>query len=194
MLTLGSPGLYDLDTSSIPDVLCLRAQRPGAAVVKVMSRKDNRCVWVLIPDENVGHKGFHDVLLHDMADADPPYFAVSDLSALRLDWSAVIMSGMTRHQLELEQMRQECKKRYRRAQTGLCTFCGKVIRLDLARHVANYHLELAQLCRCPVTWCTIWKGTPQDCIDHNRLAHAVPATVKAANLGRLTCKIPSKIY
>ena len=152
--------------------------------MKVMSRKDNRCVWVLIPDENVGHKGFHDVLLHDMADADPPYFAVSDLSALRLDWSAVIMSGMTRHQLELEQMRQECKKRYRRAQTGLCTFCGKVIRLDLARHVANYHLELAQLCRCPVSWCTIWKGTPQDCIDHNRLAHAVPATVKAANLGR----------
>ena len=30
----------------------------------------------------------------------------------------------------------------------------------------------------------MWKGTPQDCIDHMRLAHAVPATVKAANLGR----------
>ena len=33
-------------------------------------------------------------------------------------------------------------------------------------------------------WCTIWKGTPQDCINHMRLAHAVPALVKAANLGR----------
>ena len=50
--------------------------------------------------------------------------------------------------------------------------------------VLNQHLELAQLWRCPVSWCTIWKGTPQDCIDHMRLAHAVPASVKAANLGR----------
>ena len=33
-------------------------------------------------------------------------------------------------------------------------------------------------------WCIIWKGTPQDCVDHIRLAHAVPAMVKAANLGR----------
>ena len=130
--------------------------------MKVMSIKDNRCVRVLIPDENVGHIGFHDVLLYDMADADPPYVAVSDLSALRLDWLAVIMSGMTRHQLELEQLGHECKKRYRRTQTGLCTFCGKVIRLDLARHVTNYHLELAQLWRCPVSWCTF--GWPMQCL------------------------------
>ena len=111
-VTLSSAGLYDLDTRDIPDVLGLPARRPKAAVVKVMSIKDNR-VRVLIPDDNVGHKGFHDVLLHDMADADPPYVAVSDLSALRLDWPAVIMSGMTRHQLEMEQLRHECKKRYR---------------------------------------------------------------------------------
>ena len=31
----------------------------------------------------------------------------------------------------------------------------------MARHASNYHLELAQLWRCPVSWCTIWKGTPQ---------------------------------
>ena len=45
-------------------------------------------------------------------------------------------------------------------------------------------LELGQLWRCPVSWCTIWKGTPQDCVDHMQLAHAVPATVNVANLGR----------
>ena len=54
-VTLGSGGLYDLDTRYIPDVLGLRARRPEAAVVEVMSRKDNQCVWVLIPDGNVGH-------------------------------------------------------------------------------------------------------------------------------------------
>ena len=94
-VTLGSAGLYDLDTRYIPDVLGLRARRPEAAVVKVMLRKDNRCVRVLIPDENVGHQGFHDVLLNDMADADAPYVAVSDLSALRQDWPAMVISGMT---------------------------------------------------------------------------------------------------
>ena len=62
--------------------------------------------------------------------------------------------------------------------------CGKRIKLDLARHVANYHLELAELWRCPVSWCTVWKGTPQDCMDHLHLAHTVPASVSTANLGR----------
>ena len=146
-------------------------------VVKVMSGKDSQCVRVLIPDENVGYQGFHDVLLNDMADADAPYVAVSELSALRQEWPALVISGMIRHQFELEQMRHDCKKKYRGTQTGLCTFCGKVIRLDLARHVANYHLDLAQLWRCPVSWCTQWKGTPQDCMDHIHLVHAVTAMV-----------------
>ena len=152
--------------------------------MKVMSIPNNRCIRVLIPDENVGHGGFHDVLLHDMAEADSPYVAISDLMAFRLDWPVVVLSGMVRHQLGLEQMRHECKKRFCNAQTGLCATCGKVIKLDMARHVANQNLELAQLWRCPVSWCTMWKGTPQDCIDHMRLAHAVPASVKSVNLGR----------
>ena len=81
-MTLGSAGLYDLDTKCIPDVLNLRAQRPEAAVVKVISGKDNQSVRVLIPGEHVGYQGFHDALIHDMVDADAPYVAVSDLSAL----------------------------------------------------------------------------------------------------------------
>ena len=50
--------------------------------------------------------------------------------------------------------------------------------------MANYHLELTQLCRCPVSWCTQWKGTPQDSVDHIQLSHVVPPTVKSANLGK----------
>ena len=142
-VTLSSTGLYDLDTERIPDVLGLRARQPEAVVVKVMSIPDNRCIRVLIPDENVGRRGFHDVLLHDMAEADSPYVATSDLMALHLDWPAVVLSGMIRHQLELEQMRHECKKRFCDAQTGLCATCGKVIKLDMARYVVNQ--QLAQL-------------------------------------------------
>ena len=40
----------------------------------------------------MGHGGFHDVLLHDMAEADSPYVATSDLMALRLDWPVAVGS------------------------------------------------------------------------------------------------------
>ena len=56
--------------------------------------------------------------------------------------------------------------------------------MDLGKHIAFYHLELAQLWRCPVMWCTVWKGTAQDCIDHMRRTHKVPLSVKAANLAK----------
>ena len=61
---------------------------------------------------------------------------------------------------------------------------GKHIQQHLGKHIALYHLELAQLWQCPVTWCTVWKGTSQDCIDHMRRAHDSPPLVKAANLAR----------
>ena len=47
-----------------------------------------------------------------------------------------------------------------------------------------YHLDLAQLWCCPVPWCTVWKGTSQDCVDHMRKAHDTPVFVKAGNLAR----------
>ena len=33
-------------------------------------------------------------------------------------------------------------------------------------------------------WCTVWKGTAQDCIDYMRRVHKVPPSVKVANLAR----------
>ena len=33
-------------------------------------------------------------------------------------------------------------------------------------------------------WCTVWKATAQDCIDHMRRTHKVPLSVKAANLAK----------
>ena len=63
-------------------------------------------------------------------------------------------------------------------------FCRKLIKLDMGRYVANYHLDLAQLWRCPVSWCTQWKDTPQDWVSHLCQAHAVPHTMRMANLGK----------
>ena len=117
-------------------------------MIKVMTGPNSQSVRVLIPDEKVVDQGFHDVTLIDMADADTPHVSVNDLSIPRLQWPVFGVSWMGRHQQEFEQLRYACKKRYRGTQTGLCAFCGKGIKLDMARHVANNHLELAQLWRC----------------------------------------------
>ena len=128
-MTLDSAGIYDLDTKCVPGVLGLRAQCPEVAVVKVMSGRDSRSVWVLVPDENVRDRSVHDVTLLDMVDAEWPDIAVSDLSILRLQWPVSVVSGMARQQLELEKLRHACKTQHRGAQTG---FCRKVIKLDMA--------------------------------------------------------------
>ena len=61
-----------------------------------------------------------------------------------------------------------------------CEFCGTLIRCDMYRHVAHCHLDLAQLWRCPVSWCTVWKGTPQDLMDHVRGTNNVRGEVQNA--------------
>ena len=50
-----------------------------------MSIPDNRCIHVVIPDNNVGTDGFIEVLIHDIVDADTPDVPVSDLGSFRLD-------------------------------------------------------------------------------------------------------------
>ena len=66
-----------------------------------------------------------------------------------------------------------------------CTFCGTFIKADMYRHVARRHLELAQLWRCPVSWCTVWRGTPQDLMDHILNGHNVPEGIRRVSLEML---------
>ena len=63
-LDLKSDKLYDFG-GAIPDVMGLRAIQPRAAVVKVMSVPDSRCVRVFVPDDHLPNK-FHEILIHDM--------------------------------------------------------------------------------------------------------------------------------
>ena len=51
-------------------------------------------------------------------------------------------------------------------------------------HVSTFDLDLGQLWRCPVSWCTVWKDTPQDCMHHVRGVHDVPLDIKSASLDR----------
>ena len=123
-------------------------------------------------------RGFHDVTLADMLDVDAPVVSVADLGILPRQWPLSVVSGMSRQQTDYESLRHECKRRFR----GEHMACGAVIKNDMAHHFASFHIDLAQLWRCPVSWCTTWKGTTQDCVDHIRQKHSVPNSVKAANL------------
>ena len=181
-LDLASDQLYDLPPE-IPDVMGLRALRASAAIVKVMSVPDSRCIRVVAPDDHV-NIGFHEVLLHDMGEEDLPFVALSELHCLRQGWPQPLFVFMSRYQHDLERMRRECKERFGCTQSGNCTHCGKHIQSNLGKHIALFHIELAQLWRCPVTWCTAWKRTAQDCVDHLRKTHEISQSVKAANLAR----------
>ena len=121
-------------------------------------------------------------LLHDLEDED--FLALSELDCLGLDWPKTLFTFMSRYQFDLDKMRKDCRERFGSTQSGSCTHCGEHIRQNLGKHIALYHKELAQQWRCLVTWCTVWKGTAQDCVDHMRWAHDILPVVKAANLAR----------
>ena len=84
---------------------------------------------------------------------------------------------MVWRQKELEEMRSAAEVKFRQSRPSCCEFCVGLIKADMYRHVA-----CLQLWWCPVSWCTVWKGTHQDCMDHLRGSHNVPWEVKSASL------------
>ena len=128
----------------IPDVMGLRAFRPDAVAVKVMSVRDSRCIRVVTPDDHVAC-GYHEILLHDMGEEELPFVSLSELDYLRRIWPGAIFAFMTRYQQDLEHKRRECKERFGCTQSGNCTHCGKYIQMDFGKHIAFYHLAVVAL-------------------------------------------------
>ena len=152
--------MVDLDT--VPDVLGLTGRRTEAAVVRVLYGREARRVRTLIPDPRVLERGFHDIAIVDMEDLPGQTFPVS---------APVASDRATEYGMAPKRVGcyahggQEANLNSR---PGDCSYCGKWIKCDMYRHVSTYHLDLGQLWWCPVSWCTVWKGTPQDCVDHVR--------------------------
>ena len=181
-IQLDSVGLFDLVT--LPDVLGLTSRLLNPAVVRVTQGCDERSVSALVPDPRIIDSGFHDVTIVDMEDTPEPAVSESDLTLLRLQWPRSVLKGMRWQQDYLDEMRLAAKKRYRHTRAGVCAYCGKWIKCGMYCHVSTYHLDLGQLWHCPVSWYTVWKGTPQDCNDHIRGAHDIPLEFKTASLAK----------
>ena len=172
MVDLHSDGVMDLKT--VVGVIGLTGRRPGAAVCRILQGRDVRSVGALVPDSRGLKQNFHDVTIVDMGDLPESSVPMDELSLLRRQWPPAVLRHMVWLQQDLDTMRTEAKKRFRNARPEKYSYCNKLIKCDMYRHVATYHLDIAQLWRCPVSWCTVWMGTPQDCMDHVRGAHDVP--------------------
>ena len=120
----------------------------------------------------------------DMDEEREPKVTAGDLTHLRDLWPPVIFNHMKWFQQDLELMRKEAKGEFTQARPMPCKYCGKMICCNMYRHVARLHLDLAQLWRCPVSWCTVWRGSPHDCMEHLRNGHDVPWISKTASIER----------
>ena len=76
----------------------------------------------------------------------------------------------------MEYLRWACRRQYVNefggGRPGTCPHCGVYAISDLDEHIINHHLELGQLWRCPVEWCTVWEGSVHDCLYHLRSKHS----------------------
>ena len=178
-------GVVDLDTSIMPDVFGLRAFDHREPVVRMLLGEFENMVQVLVPDATATPVGFHDVLLENLSNT-PDYRArialPRDITSLRRRWPSFLFLDMHRRQPDMEIMRRACKREFDSefggGRAGACPHCGTQVLCNLSRHIIDYHLELGQLWRCPVEWCSVWKGTAQDCVDHLRGVHNADPSVK----------------
>ena len=171
-----------ISLGSFPDKVGLFGRRKEAAVSRIMAGRDSRSVRFVVPDGRIVDRGYHDVTVVDMEEEREPMVVLSDMTRLRELWPVEVFDHMKWYQQDLELLRKSAKKDYQQTRPMPCRFCGKVIRVDMYRHVARLHLDLVQLWRCPIAWCTTWKGSPQDCLEHVRSGHDAPWVSKTASI------------
>ena len=180
VVDMNSPDLISL--GPFPDKVGLFGRRQEAAMSRIMKGRDCRSVRFVVPDGRLVDRGFHDVTVVDMEEEREPTIVLRDMTRLREIWPVEVFDHMKWRQQDLELMRKSAKKDYQQTRPMPCRFCGKVIRVDMYRHVARLHLDLVQLWRCPIAWCTTWKGSPQDCLEHVRSGHDAPWVEKTASI------------
>ena len=131
-----------------------------------------------------------------MGDLPESHVSILELSELAHKWPPTVINHMRWRQPELEEMKKAARVQCRKRQPAPCEFCGTLIRCDMYRHVARCHLDLAQLWWCPMSWCTVWKGVPQDLLDHVRGARGVPEEVQHVKLETLfpPWTVPRQVY
>ena len=175
-----SLGLVDLDLSLSPDAFGLRAFDNKKPLTRMLPGSTACELQLMLPDSSLGTDGFHDVLIDNLAASTSwrsGHISPADVTALRRRWPKAVFKTMRRRAQEVERLhrgaRHKPDRAFRHSAPGFCPICEVRIDLALDVHMLNFHLELAQLWRCPVKWCAVWKGSVRACLDH-LMDHLVP--------------------
>ena len=120
----------------------------------------------MIPDLGISPQGFHDIVIENLA-ATPTWrsrhLLPGDVTSLRRRWPKALFRTMRKRLMDMEQLRRDSHNRpeweFRHNQPGYCSLCQEQVATVLDRRMMNVHLELGQLWRSPVEWCTVWKGS-----------------------------------
>ena len=167
---------------SLPDAMGLEARTRHVTRSRILRGRDPRSICVLIPDSQGPDQNIHDVTIVDMGKLPERHVPIMQLAELIHRWPPAVINHMTWRQREIELMRSVVKTECRQNSLKPSTFCGASIKNNMYHHVARCHLQLAQLWRCPVPWCTMWKGTPQDLMTHILEGHSVLGETRRASL------------
>ena len=160
-VNLKTSGVVVLDITQVPDVVGLRALYDDVETVWVLPSTADNSFHILVPDTRAGPKVCHDIVIQDLTCMTCPTVSSTDMSELRGLWPQSLLTDMTRRQADIDVMRQEFKRQFSSHCEWMCTHRGQTIVNNMAHHVAMFHLDLGQLWRCPVPWCSHWKGSLQ---------------------------------
>ena len=162
----------------------LMGRQKDATRSRILQGRDPRSIRVLVPDGRGADQNFHDVTIVDMGNLPESHVSMSELAKFIHRWPPAVINHMMWRQREIELMRKVAKIEFRQKHLTPCTFCGTMNKSDMYCHVSRRHLKLAQLWRCPVSWCTVWRGTPQDLMDYILDGHNVPGEIKRVSLAK----------
>ena len=187
-----SLGVVDLDLSLSPDAFGRRAFDHEKPLTRMLPGSTPCELRLMLTDSTMGSDGFHDVLIDNLA-ASPTWrlshVSPADMTALRRRWPRAVFRTMNRHGQDMEHLcrgvRHRPDRAFRHIAPGFCPVCCEVwIESALDVHMLNVHLELAQLWRCPVEWCAVWKGSVRACLEHLSEKHGGSSLYALKNVAR----------
>ena len=127
-------------------------------------------------------------------------FRKADITALRRRWPKAVFKTLSRWSPDVERLRRDARKRldraFRHSAPGFCVVCDERVDSTLDAHMIAFHLELAQLWRCPVEWCAVWKGSVRACLEHLTEKHGGSTFFALKNVAKffLPCTVTRSVW
>ena len=176
-MNMYSLAVKDLDLSISPDVFGLGAFDAMKPVTRMLPGSSPCELRLMLPGDKLGTDGFHDILVENMSGTPTwrsSHVSLADMTSLRRRWPKAVFYTLRRQASDVECLRRDAPKRADKAlRYGGPGFCG----------VCDTRIY-CQLWRCPVMWCTVWKGSGRACLEHLAEKHGGSALEITTNVAQ----------